>query len=909
MRKPRLAALGLISVALAGCDVSVNGGLVAGLAGTDQGPRAPDKEINVGSVRNFAGNFAPFCTPDDSATDPALLVGVPRINLSFCEFEDPSSGGDPEDRFQLGGLVVGDVYRIETVGIGNFSDTVLELFDSTGASFSFNDDNESGNAGIRDSLIEFTAAEAQVAVEVRSRGTQVGPGHEYTLRVTNLSDNTGPGTDCTPDAFEEDDSPSQARVVVLGSGPQFFRHNFCDDPVDYTLLRAAAGTSLDIATFNLDPSTNTVLEVFAGDSEANQRIASNDDSSDLSSVVAVEVPDGFSAVLIKTSSVDEAVGSDRGYSLGIASRVNSQTQPDEFEDNDTPETAVALSDAEAGVELVLNFFDDGVDYFTVPVLEGRQYTFRTRLLEVENGTDTVINVFRGPDESEPLAFDDDSGGNRSSLVQFLATETRTVLVRVSSFNNQTGPGRRYRFSVASGEVEADVLVLPFLSLNLPVAASLVENRLLIGALVGNLSVLPAAGDVSFFLSSDPVSDAADALNQIGGATVFPNPIAAGSLGLAFASPDVADEPSGIWYLGAALEGGTFSDTDANPANNRVVIPNPIRLTGSGAGACIDDPGDAEFVVGPDGPGTLGDDRAEVSPLVAAVFSREGLPDPPAQASFLYSHCVDGVDWTRIFMAAGQTVRVTTTGLGAQADAVVGFYRQDPGTGDLIFVDGNGGRDTQAGSSAEGPANSNVRYTSGAEDEFVFVRTASRSGGTRDGGYLLNLVQELDDRIQPDLLATVLSAPESATEGLEFKVRVRVQNQGNGPAGASAVGVGVACQPDVVNNQQELIFHSVARPVDALEVGASQVRDVRITVAPGSGMAGDCRVFAVADAQGEIAESIDDFNNPGGFDPAGDPMQGTGPGLQVNADGGRFSAIGRFLNGAGDRAILMQGSTP
>src|SRR5262245_8858124 len=59
------------------------------------------------------------------------------------------------------------------------------------------------------------------------------PADNFMAKAIALSGGT-----CTPDAFEDDDRPPDAKPIALAE-PQ--RHDFCDDVTDWTTFDAAAG--------------------------------------------------------------------------------------------------------------------------------------------------------------------------------------------------------------------------------------------------------------------------------------------------------------------------------------------------------------------------------------------------------------------------------------------------------------------------------------------------------------------------------------------------------------------------------------------------------------------------------------------------------------------------------------------
>ncbi|MGQ0622281.1 MAG: CARDB domain-containing protein [Panacagrimonas sp.] len=849
-----------LALGLSACDVSVEGGLTGNLVETvraDLPPKTP-------AVTALASATA--CMPDTSTSDPDLVLEAPRINLTFCEFEEPLA----TDRFELRGLNAGQRYQVSTFNLAPLADTLIDIYDESGRSLAFNDDRDDFD---RSSTLIFEATATTAIVEVRSRDQGVGPSRGYSLLAT--ANVPVPSPPCSPDASEDNDTETAARSLGAATRDDGVALNFCEDAIDYFLLEVVPGESRQVNTFGLGVNADTVLEIFAGPSEAAGAIAFSDDAQGRgrASTVNFVAPPGVTSVLLKLSSFAGAIGDGHEYSLTTGIPPDQALRPDSFEENDTDAQPAELRLDGPTQGIALNFVDDSIDYFLLQVQGGTAYTTSTSGLEPS--TDTVLEIFGGPTEASGLiALNDDTDtngdgrtDNRASSVEFIVPAgVSTVLIKARQFNLASiGNGTGYR--LAATRVAPDLSIAVGSAVFLPKGAELLSPRTFLGfSQVFNKSPNTARGQVAYILSADPVIDPSD-LRIPGNPPPF-------SLAPFSSVPDFRNialpaTANGIFYLGASIETDSFVG-ETFESNNRQIILSPLKLSADNADNCVDDIADAEFLVGPGGPGSGGDDRAPSSPFLNDVNE--------TQSTILHSHCVDSEDWSQVFSPAGQTLLITTTGLGTAGDTVVGLYRD---RGDTLVVEGD---DLVAG--AGQARNSVLRFTH-EQDEVFFVRATSRTGGGPNRGYFLNVVGEPIDTPLPDLVASIAAAPAAAAPGEIFQVTIEIRNLGAGTAPASMAQVGLACaSADIAVTQQEtVILLSDIRVPGLAPRSTSQPLARLVTIDPAllpAGFSGDCKLFAVADSGGQVIESVDDFGQAG---------------IEL-------PALGRFLNSSGDRAFSV-----
>ncbi|HAR98653.1 MAG TPA: hypothetical protein DCS11_07150 [Syntrophus sp. (in: bacteria)] len=118
---------------------------------------------------------------------------------------------------------------------------------------------------------------------------------------------------CTDDPYEPDNSCIRATAFLAGGETQ--SRNFCADAWDWIDFQACAGRSYTIATSNLGPSCDTLLELYAAD--CSTLLASDDNGGGgLASKIDWTAP-GSGTYHIRVTSVGGSTGDDQEYDLTL----------------------------------------------------------------------------------------------------------------------------------------------------------------------------------------------------------------------------------------------------------------------------------------------------------------------------------------------------------------------------------------------------------------------------------------------------------------------------------------------------------------------------------------------------------------------------------------------------------------
>lgn len=842
MRHLSFAACAALTVCLSACDVSVEGGLTGGLVETVREPLPP----KMPNDPNFL--LGEFCRPDSSASNPTLILEVEREG-TFCEFEEPLA----VDRYELVGLEPGRRYQVVANAFG-LADTLIDIYSVSGRSLAFDDDLRTDD---RSSGVIFEADASEVIVEVRSSGREVGPAHLYRLIAT--ASRSRPAVPCAPDMAEENDTEADAFRLGTGTGPDGRALNFCEDAVDYFLLDVTPGEIRQLSIFNEGVNTVAILEAFAGPSET-AGIIEDLNFNSFRGYKLFDVPMGVTSILVKVTSFLDAAGDGQSYFLTTR---DLPTGPDSFEDNDTDR---AGEPAELGTGtprdgIQLNFVDDPIDYFLLDVTPGFTYRVETIFL-----SDIILEVYGGITEASPMIASDFDGFDDPVVGFTVPMDVTKVLIKVIDDFDPSVPIPGVRSYRLFAQINPPDLSITNAGFRDPLASIFLAPRTLpLNVLLANNSQRAATALLAYVLSTDPRLDSSDLRIPDSESLRFRlMPDSEEFLPRMVALPDTSN---GVFYVGALVLSSNLAD-EVDESNNQVVLP-PMRLTQDDSANCIEDAADTEYLIGLDGPGSGGDDNASTSPLVSV--------NPLNPMERVRSHCVDSDDWSQFFIASGRGIQISTAGLGTEGDTVLGLYRD---RGQTLIME-NDDLPGTAGTSR----NSFLRYVS-EKDEILFVRASSSNGTGPNRRYNiiftpLSLTPERfdEDFDDPDLIASVVSAPETVGAGNPFNVIIEVINLGGGIATESTAQISLACATRPSTSNQETIIPLDDILVPALRPeSASELITRQLTINPASlpiGFSGACELFAVADSEGVVDESVDFFGD------------------------------GRLRNSAGDRAIFIR----
>lgn len=189
-----------------------------------------------------------------ASAQPINIDGNPQKH-NIC----PAADGD-WIRFDA---TAGITYTLETLNLGSKADTILCLYDASGAEIRCDDDSGADKAS---RLLYQSATNATFYLKVRDRDPEVaGSDTQYEVQVL-----TGR---CKNDAAEPDNSQATAKTITANGTPQ--ARNICAaDDQDWMAFTATANTSYIISTTALGPGADTEIELYDA---AGNLLARNDD--------------------------------------------------------------------------------------------------------------------------------------------------------------------------------------------------------------------------------------------------------------------------------------------------------------------------------------------------------------------------------------------------------------------------------------------------------------------------------------------------------------------------------------------------------------------------------------------------------------------------------------------------------
>ena len=193
-------------------------------------------------------------TPTADSYEPDNSPGQARAaGLGILKQHNFHQVGDQDwARFNA---VAGTAYIIETLNLAPdpYPDPIISLYQPDGSTLIV-------AAAGRDPIAWAAPLSATYFVRVAGRdGRLFGPDTHYDLRVRTFTP--------SPDAYEPDDSPAQARAIELDRLKHHTMHVSTD--LDWAFFNATAGVTYTIETLNLGPRCDTYLSLFkAGETVA-----------------------------------------------------------------------------------------------------------------------------------------------------------------------------------------------------------------------------------------------------------------------------------------------------------------------------------------------------------------------------------------------------------------------------------------------------------------------------------------------------------------------------------------------------------------------------------------------------------------------------------------------------------------
>ncbi len=372
---------------------------------------------------SMANDLADAYEPDDSlnAARP-ITVGGAAQRHNFHR------AGDQDWLFF--NATAGSSYRIETLNLASCSDTVLELYNSSGTLLAYNDDGGGGWA----SRIDWMAPSGgNFYVKVRHYSSSVyGACTAYDVRVIEI----GLGGD----SYEPDNTLATARPITVGAPAQ--RHNFhVADDHDWVYFDVTAGNAYRMRTFNLGSCSDTVLGLY---NSAGMLLAYNDDYSELASQIDYQATSNARLYLMVRHYSSSVSGACTQYDLEVT-QISTPISPDAYEPDNTIAQARTFVVNSSGQSRNFHTTTD-VDWVTFSAIAGTTYTIYTYNLGSQ--ADTILELYNS--SGTLLAYNDDYIGLSSRIV-WTATANGIYFVKIRPFGSTGGrPASTYWFRIVTG---------------------------------------------------------------------------------------------------------------------------------------------------------------------------------------------------------------------------------------------------------------------------------------------------------------------------------------------------------------------------------------------------------------------------------------------------------------------------
>jgi RHS repeat-associated protein len=251
------------------------GGEAATSAGDDSGIFFNAAFVVSSRSELATGNFAPVAqggTCPDSYEPNNTVAAAKPIAVSETQSHAFCVAGDVD--WLSFSAAAGTIYRFRTLNLASGVDTYLSLYGTNGVTELAASDDDGGGLS---SLIEYTIPQAGTYyLKVRHYSSNAGGDSlTYQIQVTSLGTASPTPTQAAcPDAYEPNDSVSQARPMTLG---QTQTHYICvPGDQDWVSFAAAAGTRYRIETLDLAAGVDTYIYLY--DINGTAVIGSDDDS-------------------------------------------------------------------------------------------------------------------------------------------------------------------------------------------------------------------------------------------------------------------------------------------------------------------------------------------------------------------------------------------------------------------------------------------------------------------------------------------------------------------------------------------------------------------------------------------------------------------------------------------------------
>ncbi|NOK58821.1 MAG: hypothetical protein GFH27_549301n151 [Chloroflexi bacterium AL-W] len=274
-----------------------------------------------------------------------------------------------------------------------------------------------------------------------------GPTATPTLTPTPLP------PDC-PDIYEPNDTPAQSNPFTVGLEQE---HRLCTyGDRDWISFEAEEGKPYRIETYNL-LYTDTVIEFY--DTDGTTLIAADRNSGDYNNSLLTTDPLDAGIYYVKIRDNYWVGTNGSGYTLRILDATGPIPDPcpDIYEPDNTREQAQPFDFGSVQIHIFCDY-DDEYDWVTFEGVKGLTYTIETSNLAP--GVDTYLNLYY--EQSNSIAWDDDSGEGRAAKLTRVAQQTGTYYVRVlDEFRNTSSTRELYELRITEEKVCHDDLEDPF----------------------------------------------------------------------------------------------------------------------------------------------------------------------------------------------------------------------------------------------------------------------------------------------------------------------------------------------------------------------------------------------------------------------------------------------------------------
>jgi hypothetical protein len=253
-----------------------------------------------------------------------------------------------------------------------------------------------------------------------------------------------PRQPASPDEWEPDDNPGEARPLEPGVAQEHNLHTLGDQ--DWLYFEAASAQSYEIQTSSLGSEVDTVVSIYDGQGS---ELAVDDDGGDefRSSRLFWSPQEDQRLYVMVWAFMDAQGGSNAQYSVSL--RLAEGFRVDEYEPDDSAEQATRVEIGETQRHNRHVSADE--DWISFRAEPGQTYVIATSRLGER--ADTVLYLYDR--EGNELALDDDGGQEeRASWLEWTAPSPGLFFVRIANWLPiRAGPGTGYDLTLSVAQAE------------------------------------------------------------------------------------------------------------------------------------------------------------------------------------------------------------------------------------------------------------------------------------------------------------------------------------------------------------------------------------------------------------------------------------------------------------------------